>query len=62
MLPTALTISCQVVNGLRQDRENWLRQRMPTRLILEMSGSESEASERLKQLAGRRQAELVGSW
>lgn len=47
---------------LRQDHENWLHQRMPTRLVLHLAESESAALEQLKNVPGRRQAELVSAW
>jgi hypothetical protein len=51
-----------VISGsewLRRDRESWLRQRMPTRVMLNIAESETVAEEWLKTVLRRRRFEAV---
>ena len=45
---------------LKQAREHWLGQRMPTRVMLDIAESQATAVELLKSFARKRQLEAVG--
>jgi hypothetical protein len=47
---------------LKRDREHWLHQRMPTRVMLDIAESEGAANERLLDISRPRQVEIVGSF
>ncbi len=44
---------------LRRDREHWLHQRMPTRVMLDIAEDEAAAVERLKRFSRDRQVETA---
>jgi hypothetical protein len=44
---------------LKCDREHWLNQRTPTRVMLDIAESETAAIERLKSFSRQRQLEIV---
>jgi|GEM_PF-5383858 hypothetical protein len=44
---------------LRQDRESWKSQRMPTRMMLDLAESESAAHQRLKELLRSKRFEMA---
>lgn len=46
---------------IRRDREDWLKQRMATRLLLATATSESDAMDRLKALCRDRYSEAVAA-
>lgn len=46
---------------LRHDREHWLSQRMPTRVMLDIAETEAAATERLRTFSRQRQLETVSN-
>ena len=53
-----------VISGsewIKRDREDWLKQRMPARLLLDTATSESAATERLKVMCRERCSEAVAA-
>jgi hypothetical protein len=46
---------------MKRDREVWLRQQMPTRVLLDIAGNEQSAMERLKSICRQRQSEAMAA-
>jgi hypothetical protein len=46
---------------LKRDRDSWLHQRMPTRVMLDVAESERAAIDRLKDLSRKRRAEAIAA-
>ncbi|HYG24766.1 MAG TPA: hypothetical protein VEH04_18510 [Verrucomicrobiae bacterium] len=44
---------------LKRDREHWLHQHMPTRVMLDIAESEADAQQRLKDLARLRTLQAI---
>jgi hypothetical protein len=46
---------------MRRDREVWIRQQMPTRVLLDVAGTESAAMERLKSIYRQRHSQAIAA-